>query len=456
MEPVIIYKLFSSIRVLSRGINTLREHCIEGITANREHCKEMVHNSIGVVTALLPHIGYKKCTEAADRATRDKRPVADIIVELGFLKREERREFHEYNGAWILRDPQLTPPAGVTPAADLDEKDPKHGQRTVHEVYKAALGILQKDDVMRSTMGMRKDVADELMPLPVPLADTMLAALVTGINHLGGHVTDSEFVLSQFLLDSLIRSQALRVSLGGAGDYIQPEGSTSLGAFSASRVRPEFSNSSDDAVSGPEEGSSQTFLPSALQGLTDEEASTVKNRLRLRLGILPSTKMVSGQTLHEAVAALGLTRYEEEDMNDLVNHLADFIGLKFEDKGRKKEKRVTMMGNLFGAAAIEAKLVNQQATSTYNAVPAQALVEIFLARDGEIHKRIFGPRLITQFKAMREILLASDTNRLVAELTFVRINDLAAPPEPTHPLMRPRRNWGAPRAQKAHRGPQGP
>ena len=95
-------------------------------------------------------------------------------------------EFHEYNGAWILRDPQLTPPAGVTPAADLDEKDPKHGQRTVHEVYKAALGVLQKDDVMRSTMGMRKDVADELMPLPVPLADTMLAALVTGINHLGG------------------------------------------------------------------------------------------------------------------------------------------------------------------------------------------------------------------------------------------------------------------------------
>lgn len=49
----------------------------------------MVHKSIGVVTALLPHIGYKKCTEAADRATRDKRPVADIIVELGFLKREE-------------------------------------------------------------------------------------------------------------------------------------------------------------------------------------------------------------------------------------------------------------------------------------------------------------------------------------------------------------------------------
>lgn len=50
-------------------------------------------------------------------------------------------------------------------------------------------------------------------------------------------------------------------------------------------------------------------------------------------------------------------------------------------------------------------------------------------------KRIFGPRLVNQFKAIQEILLAGDTNRLVAELTFVRINDLAAPPEPMHPLM---------------------
>ncbi|CAE7846664.1 aspA [Symbiodinium microadriaticum] len=89
MEPVIIYKLFSTLRVLARGINTLRSHCIEGITANKEHCKDMVYNSVGVVTALLPHIGYKKCTEAAAMAVKDKRPVADIIVELGFLKRDE-------------------------------------------------------------------------------------------------------------------------------------------------------------------------------------------------------------------------------------------------------------------------------------------------------------------------------------------------------------------------------
>lgn len=67
----------------------------------------------------------------------------------------------------------------------------------------------------------------------------------------------------------------------------------------------------------------------------------------------------------------------------------------------------------------------------FNVVPAQALMELFLSEEGLIHKRLFAPRLLTQFQAMKEILLAGDTNRLVAELTFVRINDLATPPEPT-------------------------
>jgi len=89
MEPVIIFKLFSSLRVMTRGINTLRTLCVEGITANAEHCKEMVHHSIGIVTALLPHIGYKNCSNAAAKALKEKRPVSDIVVELGYLKKEE-------------------------------------------------------------------------------------------------------------------------------------------------------------------------------------------------------------------------------------------------------------------------------------------------------------------------------------------------------------------------------
>ena len=70
-----------------------------------------------------------------------------------------------------------------------------------------------------------------------------------------------------------------------------------------------------------------------------------------------------------------------------------------------------------------------------NVVPAQALMELFLAKENGVEKRLFGPRLLNQFHAMKEIFLAGDTNRLVAELTFVRINDLASPPEPTHPIM---------------------
>lgn len=89
MEPVIIYKLFTSIRVLTRGMNILTDKCIKGITANEERCKEMVHNSIGIVTAMLPHIGYKKCTIAADKALKEKRPVGEIVIELGYLNAAE-------------------------------------------------------------------------------------------------------------------------------------------------------------------------------------------------------------------------------------------------------------------------------------------------------------------------------------------------------------------------------
>jgi aspartate ammonia-lyase len=92
MEPVIIYKLFTSVRVLTRGLNTFRDKCVTGITANEEHCREMVHNSIGIVTALLPHIGYKNCSNAAAKALAEKRPVADIVVELGYLSEAKVKE----------------------------------------------------------------------------------------------------------------------------------------------------------------------------------------------------------------------------------------------------------------------------------------------------------------------------------------------------------------------------
>eukprot|EP01051_Picozoa_sp_SAG22_P000044 SAG22_NODE_1_length_62449_cov_158.689270_44_plen_171_part_00 len=68
MEPVIAYGILTSLRLLSRGYKTLRERCVVGITANPENCMMHVNNSIGIVTALLPFIGYQNASAAAKKA----------------------------------------------------------------------------------------------------------------------------------------------------------------------------------------------------------------------------------------------------------------------------------------------------------------------------------------------------------------------------------------------------
>ena len=88
-EPLIIYNLLQSMDMLNRGMYTLRTKCIDGITANEERCKELAHGSIGVVTALLPHIGYKRATAAAALALQEGCPVADAVTKLGFATRDE-------------------------------------------------------------------------------------------------------------------------------------------------------------------------------------------------------------------------------------------------------------------------------------------------------------------------------------------------------------------------------
>jgi len=89
MEPVIAYNLFSSLDMLGRACRTLSERCIKGITANRERCRQYVEQSIGLVTALNPIIGYEKSTEIADEAIRTGRSVYDIVLEKGYLSKVE-------------------------------------------------------------------------------------------------------------------------------------------------------------------------------------------------------------------------------------------------------------------------------------------------------------------------------------------------------------------------------
>ncbi|MCR5759073.1 MAG: aspartate ammonia-lyase [Bacteroidales bacterium] len=89
MEPVIVECILESITWLINAMDTLRTKCIEGITVNKEHCEKMVRNSIGIVTALNPYIGYKNSTKIAKEALATGGSVYDIVLEHGILSKEE-------------------------------------------------------------------------------------------------------------------------------------------------------------------------------------------------------------------------------------------------------------------------------------------------------------------------------------------------------------------------------
>ena len=92
MEPVITECLFESLWWLHNAIDTLTEECILGITVNKERCYDMVKNSIGIVTALNPYIGYKNSTKVAKEALETNRSVYDIVLEKELMTKEKLDE----------------------------------------------------------------------------------------------------------------------------------------------------------------------------------------------------------------------------------------------------------------------------------------------------------------------------------------------------------------------------
>ena len=92
MEPVITECLIESLIWLKSAIETLTEECVLGITVNKERCMEMVKNSIGIVTALNPYIGYKTSTKVAKEALETNRSVYDIVLEKGLMTQEKLDE----------------------------------------------------------------------------------------------------------------------------------------------------------------------------------------------------------------------------------------------------------------------------------------------------------------------------------------------------------------------------
>ena len=89
MEPIITASLFESLTWMKNAIETLTEECVLGITVNKERCYEMVKNSIGIVTALNPIIGYKNASKIAKEAHATGRSVYDIVIEQGVMSKEE-------------------------------------------------------------------------------------------------------------------------------------------------------------------------------------------------------------------------------------------------------------------------------------------------------------------------------------------------------------------------------
>ena len=92
MEPLIAFCLFNSVERLGRGARSLRDRCIDGITANRERCRQMVEHSIGIVTALNPYIGYESSASIAKEALATGASVYELVLKHKLLTKEQMDE----------------------------------------------------------------------------------------------------------------------------------------------------------------------------------------------------------------------------------------------------------------------------------------------------------------------------------------------------------------------------
>lgn len=93
--PVCIYNFLQSVRLLTDGLKSFNDNCVTGIKADREKMSHNLHNSLMLVTALNPYIGYDNAAKTAKKAHKDNISLKEACVELGFLTPEKFDEvFH--------------------------------------------------------------------------------------------------------------------------------------------------------------------------------------------------------------------------------------------------------------------------------------------------------------------------------------------------------------------------
>ena len=89
MEPVMAFNMFNSLNYLTRAVDTFVEKLLVDLTPNVDQCQKWLDNSVGIVTALLPHIGYEKSAELAREAYTTGKPIREIILDCGLLSKKE-------------------------------------------------------------------------------------------------------------------------------------------------------------------------------------------------------------------------------------------------------------------------------------------------------------------------------------------------------------------------------
>lgn len=87
-----MYKILESIQQLTNGMFMLTDRCVKGITANADVCQAYVDNSVGLITALNPYIGYENSSRIAKIALKTGRRVVDLVKEDGLLSDEQLTE----------------------------------------------------------------------------------------------------------------------------------------------------------------------------------------------------------------------------------------------------------------------------------------------------------------------------------------------------------------------------
>lgn len=88
-EPVLFYKLFESINAITGGVETLVDNCIVGIEANEERCRDLVENSVGIITVICPQVGYQVAADIAKEAIKTGKPVRELLKAAKVMSDEE-------------------------------------------------------------------------------------------------------------------------------------------------------------------------------------------------------------------------------------------------------------------------------------------------------------------------------------------------------------------------------